>query len=203
LRQYASAATFRPHDARFLLRLADIQHALALLELSQVLLCDVVLARALLEGILIMLAEVWLAGASAAAAPEGTLTIAMHFTPVPRWLDPAEGENIITPFLFLERCMTGYSSQCRPCARSRVWPNLAAVGIRMKMRAMERGTFMIAWREKKLGKCEFADKRQISTKELADYAIKHVDQLAKALNSEQEPQYFKGRDAEENVLAHW
>src|SRR5215831_10245826 len=44
----------------------------------------------------------WLAGASGTAAgPEGTLTIAMHFTPVTRWLDPAEGESTITPFLLL------------------------------------------------------------------------------------------------------
>ena len=38
---------------------------------------------------------------SAAAAPEGTLTFAMHFSPVPRWLDPAEGESTITPYLLL------------------------------------------------------------------------------------------------------
>src|SRR5688572_8407623 len=37
----------------------------------------------------------------AIAAPEGTLTIGMHFTPVPRWLDPAEGESTITPYLLL------------------------------------------------------------------------------------------------------
>jgi peptide/nickel transport system substrate-binding protein len=36
-----------------------------------------------------------------AAAPEGTLTIGMHFTPVARWLDPAEGESTITPFFLL------------------------------------------------------------------------------------------------------
>ena len=35
------------------------------------------------------------------AAPEGTLTIGMHFTPVARWLDPAEGESTITPYLLL------------------------------------------------------------------------------------------------------
>src|SRR5262245_62731638 len=35
------------------------------------------------------------------AAPEGTLTFALHFTPVTRWLDPAEGESTITPFLLL------------------------------------------------------------------------------------------------------
>ncbi|HSB40307.1 MAG TPA: ABC transporter substrate-binding protein [Methylomirabilota bacterium] len=52
--------------------------------------------------ILIVCAVLWLAGAApAAAAPEGTLTIAMHFSPVTRWLDPADGESTITPFLLL------------------------------------------------------------------------------------------------------
>jgi peptide/nickel transport system substrate-binding protein len=37
----------------------------------------------------------------AAASPEGTLTFAMHFSPVTRWLDPAEGESTITPYLLL------------------------------------------------------------------------------------------------------
>jgi uncharacterized caspase-like protein len=45
--------------------------------------------------------------------------------------------------------------------------------------------------------------RQISTKELADYVIRRVEQLAKAQNEDQEPQYFRGRDAEDYVLAHW
>jgi peptide/nickel transport system substrate-binding protein len=35
------------------------------------------------------------------AAPEGTLTVAMHFSPVTRWLDPGEGESTITPYLLL------------------------------------------------------------------------------------------------------
>ena len=52
--------------------------------------------------VLIAAAVLWLAaGGVAAAAPEGTLTIAMHFTPVTRWLDPAEGESTITPFFLL------------------------------------------------------------------------------------------------------
>src|SRR5260370_33137375 len=51
---------------------------------------------------LIVFVILWLAGVSgAAAAPEGTLTIGMHFTPVPRWLDAAEGESTITPYLLL------------------------------------------------------------------------------------------------------
>jgi hypothetical protein len=51
---------------------------------------------------LIVFVVLCVAGVSgAAAAPEGTLTIGMHFTPVPRWLDPAEGESTITPYLLL------------------------------------------------------------------------------------------------------
>src|SRR5262245_22545631 len=49
-----------------------------------------------------LLAVLALAGPpSVAAAPEGTLTTGMHFSPVTRWLDPAEGESTITPFLLL------------------------------------------------------------------------------------------------------
>jgi uncharacterized caspase-like protein len=48
-----------------------------------------------------------------------------------------------------------------------------------------------------------AARRQISTRELADYVVKRVDQLAKAVNGEQEPQYFKGRDAADYILARW
>lgn len=45
-----TAATLGPHDARFFLRLADIQDAFVLLELPHVPLRDVVLALALLKG---------------------------------------------------------------------------------------------------------------------------------------------------------
>ncbi len=51
-------------------------------------------ARLLIAAVCLLL---WLAGVPAAgAAPEGALTIAMHFSPVTRWLDPAEGESTIT-----------------------------------------------------------------------------------------------------------
>jgi hypothetical protein len=43
-------------------------------------------------------------------------------------------------------------------------------------------------------------KGEISTKSLADYVVGRVSTLAKALNGEQEPQYFKGRDAQDFVL---
>jgi WD40 repeat protein len=65
------------------------------------------------------------------------------------------------------------------------------------------GLFTYAVIEALDGKGGLGAKREISTKELADYVIKRVDQLAKTLNGEQEPQYFKGRDAEDYVLARW
>jgi peptide/nickel transport system substrate-binding protein len=42
-----------------------------------------------------------LAPAAALAAPEGTLTFGLHYSLPARWLDPAEGESIITPYLTL------------------------------------------------------------------------------------------------------
>lgn len=65
------------------------------------------------------------------------------------------------------------------------------------------GLFTYAVIEGLGGKGELGTKQQISTKELADYVVKRVEQLAKVLNGEQEPQYFKGRDAEDYVLARW
>ena len=63
-----------------------------------------------------------LAPGLAAAAPEGTLTIAMHFSPVTRWLDPAEGESTITPYLLLAALHDGL---LRPTAGQASAPSLA------------------------------------------------------------------------------
>ena len=58
--------------------------------------------RLIRHWVLMLCAVLLLADASGAeAAPEGTLTFAMHFSPVTRWLDPAEGESTITPYLLL------------------------------------------------------------------------------------------------------
>src|SRR5260370_4747808 len=68
-------------------------------------------------------AALWLAPAGlAAAAPEGTLTIAMHFSPVSRWLDPAEGESTITRYLMLAALHDGL---LRPPAGHASAPSLA------------------------------------------------------------------------------
>jgi len=63
-----------------------------------------------------------LAATPAVAAPEGTLTFALHFSPVTRWLDPAEGESTITPFLLLYALHDGL---LKPMARSGSAPSLA------------------------------------------------------------------------------
>jgi hypothetical protein len=65
------------------------------------------------------------------------------------------------------------------------------------------GLFTYALVEGLEGKGGIAARHQISTKELADYVIKRVQELAKAQHASQEPQYFKGRDAEDYVLARW
>jgi peptide/nickel transport system substrate-binding protein len=68
-------------------------------------------------------AALWLATAGVVeAAPEGTLTIAMHFSPVTRWLDPAEGESTITPYLLLAALHDGL---LRPTGGHASAPSLA------------------------------------------------------------------------------
>src|SRR5467141_3460764 len=53
--------------------------------------------------VIVLLALALLLGVarSAAAAPEGTVTWGVHITLASRWLDPAETEGIITPFMVL------------------------------------------------------------------------------------------------------
>jgi peptide/nickel transport system substrate-binding protein len=63
-----------------------------------------------------------LGASGAAAAPEGTLTFALHFSPVTRWLDPAEGESTITPFLLLYALHDGL---VKPMAGTLSGPSLA------------------------------------------------------------------------------
>ena len=70
----------------------------------------------------VLCAVLLLTATSAAAAPEGTLTFALHFSPVTRWLDPAEGESTITPFLLLYALHDGL---LKPTAGSGSAPSLA------------------------------------------------------------------------------
>ncbi len=56
--------------------------------------------RVLLAASLILVTSV-LGAASAAAAPEGQMTWAVHISLAPTWFDPAETSGIITPFMIL------------------------------------------------------------------------------------------------------
>ena len=51
--------------------------------------------------VILALTQVFGLAGSASAAPEGTMTWGVHITLASRWLDPAETEGIITPFMVL------------------------------------------------------------------------------------------------------
>ena len=61
------------------------------------------MSRSRLVTLILGLGTLVLLGASSrtTAAPEGTLTFALHYSLPARWLDPAESESIITPYLTL------------------------------------------------------------------------------------------------------
>jgi WD40 repeat protein len=63
------------------------------------------------------------------------------------------------------------------------------------------GLFTYALVEAVEGKGSAAAGRQLTTANLAQHLAKRVGELAKRLNGQQEPQYFRGRDAEDYILA--
>src|SRR5262249_34953303 len=69
--------------------------------------------------------------------------------------------------------------------------------------ALGHGLFTYAVVEVLEGKAALRTKGQISSKDLADYVTKRVDDLARAMNARQDPQYFKGHDAEDYVLTRF
>ena len=119
-------------------------------------------------------------------------------------IETAKGRRI----LFIDTCHSGNAYNQRLGNAAYHANIIAYTAARFDQEAMEdpklgHGLFTYAVVEGLGGKGEPGAKRQISTKELADYVVKRVDQLAKAIKGEQEPQYFKGRDAEDYVLARW
>lgn len=54
-----------------------------------------------MAALLVMLTAMWPGPVARAAGPEGTMTWATHVTLASRWLDPAETESAITPFMVL------------------------------------------------------------------------------------------------------
>jgi hypothetical protein len=119
-------------------------------------------------------------------------------------VEGAKGRRI----LFIDTCHSGNAYNQRLGNATYHANIIAYTAARFDQTAREddtlgHGLFTYAVVEGLEGKGGIAARRQISTKELADYVIKRVEELAKAQNASQEPQYFKGRDAEDYVLARW
>jgi WD40 repeat protein len=119
-------------------------------------------------------------------------------------VETAKGRRI----LFIDTCHSGNAYNERLGNAAYHANIIAYTAARFDQTAKEddklgHGLFTYAVVEGLEGKGGTASRRQISTKELADYVIKRVEELAKAQNTSQEPQYFKGRDAEDYVLARW
>jgi peptide/nickel transport system substrate-binding protein len=79
------------------------------------------IARSLLVA-LVLAVSVFPVAERAAAAPEGTMTWAVHVTLATRWLDPAETEALVTPFLVLYAI---HDALVRPMAGTASGPSLA------------------------------------------------------------------------------
>jgi WD40 repeat protein len=119
-------------------------------------------------------------------------------------VETAKGRRI----LFIDTCHSGNAYNQR-LGNAAYHANIVAyTAARFDQEALEdsklgHGLFTYAVVEGLEAKGGFDAKRQISTRELADYVIRRVNELAKSLQGQQEPQYFKGRDAEDYVLARW
>lgn len=119
-------------------------------------------------------------------------------------VETAKGRRI----LFIDTCHSGNAYNQRLGNAAYHANIIAYTAARYDQEAIEdarlgHGLFTYAVVEGLNGKGGLDAKRQISTKELADYVVTRVSSLAKEAKGEQEPQYFKGRDAEDYVLARW
>ena len=110
--------------------------------------------------------------------------------------------------LFLDTCHSGNAYSAK-LGNSAYHANIITyASARFDQEALEdanlgHGLFTYAVAEGLDSKGALAAKREITTKGLAEFVIKRVDELAKDMNGSQEPQYFRGRDAEDYVLARW
>ena len=84
------------------------------------------------------------------AAPEGQLTYAVHITLVMRWLDPGDLEGLITPFMVIYALHDFSVGPPYFSLGETIVGYLQAVGIRTKLRTMERAAFFSAWGAKTL-----------------------------------------------------
>jgi WD40 repeat protein len=119
-------------------------------------------------------------------------------------VEAAKGRRI----LFVDTCHSGNAYNQRLGNAAYHANIIAYTASRFDQEALEdqtlgHGLFTYAVVEGLEGKGGIGAKRQVSTKDLADYVVERVGTLAKNLKGEQSPQYFKGRDAEDYVLARW
>jgi WD40 repeat protein len=118
-------------------------------------------------------------------------------------VETAKGRRI----LFVDTCHGGNAYNQRLGNAAYHANIIAYTAARFDQEALEdaglgHGLFTFAMVEALEGQAvEFKPNAKISTRELATYVVRRVDELAKRLNGAQEPQYFKGRDAEDYVLA--
>jgi WD40 repeat protein len=116
-------------------------------------------------------------------------------------VEAAKGRRI----LFIDTCHSGNAYNQRLGNAAYHANIIAYTAARFDQLALEdstlgHGIFTYAVVEGLRGTGAVTPKGEISTKSLADYVVGRVNSLAKALNGEQEPQYFKGRDAQDFVL---
>ena len=110
--------------------------------------------------------------------------------------------------LFVDTCHSGNAYNQRLGNASYHANIVAFSSARWDQQALERtdighGLFTYAVVEGISGKAGTGNSRQIKTSELHAFVVRRVDELARALDSAQEPQLYKGRDAEDFVLARW
>jgi hypothetical protein len=119
-------------------------------------------------------------------------------------VETAKGRRV----LFIDTCHSG-NAYNQKLGNAAYHANIIAyTAARFDQEAIEdanlgHGLFTYAIVEGLEGKGNPGAKREISTKELAEYVVRRVDELARQLRGQQEPQYYKGRDAEDYVLAKW
>jgi WD40 repeat protein len=119
-------------------------------------------------------------------------------------IEAAKGRRL----LFVDTCHSGNAYNQRLGNAAYHANVIAYTAARFDQEALEdaslgHGLFTYAVVEGLEGSVGSGGDRQVSTKALADYVVQRVGELAKRMNGEQDPQYFRGRDAQDYVLATW
>jgi WD40 repeat protein len=117
-------------------------------------------------------------------------------------IEAAKGRRI----LFIDTCHSGNAYNQRLSNAAYHANIMAYTAARFDQEAIEdpalgHGLFTYAVVEGLEGKAMVPLSGEISTQSLADYVVGRVGAMAKALKGEQVPQHFKGRDAQDFVLA--